>query len=181
MSSQSRFKLGPVEKPKRKRAKPLPVGVRRQIKQMLLDGKTVAQIKLRFKRYDPTDSQIDGIKYSRCKLVNEPRKDSYDAPGQSEPIRKSSDVMWLMRDQLLQALNDLYENNFANAGKRFSGLNVAALINVRITKASIVSALGRRDADVIAAIVKRYEPAATEEDVIRIYRESVDKVQHDAE
>lgn len=164
-------------KPPRKVRKPLPIKVRREIKIMLDEGKPISQIKLRFKRYDPTDAQINGIKYGRTKTVKTPRSDSHDSPvGADAPIRKSNDAVALIRDGLVEALNQLAVRTRVTPEDRIELLKDASLVNQRTTRASLVNSMGRRDAEVILEIIRMYEANATEEEAIAIYKQAVDIV-----
>jgi len=164
-------------KPPRIRAKSLPIKVRREIKKMLDEGIPVSQIKLRFKRYEPTDSQINGIKYGRTKTVKTPRSDSHDSEvGADMPIRRSNDAVALIRDGLVGALNDLAARTRITPESRIELLKDASLVNQRTTRASLVNSMGRRDAEVILEIIRMYEPNATEEEAIATYRQAVDIV-----
>jgi len=182
-----RFELKPVKtprpgkprkdgKPARIRAKTLPLGVRRTILDMIDEGKTVAQIKQRFKRYSPTKAQIDSIRYGRTKTVKTPRTDSNNYP-HSEPVQRSNDANVLIRDGLVEALNVLNRRTAKNPDARIETLRDASLINQRVTRSSLMSNMGRRDADVILEIIRMYEHTATEADAITIYKQALDRVQ----
>lgn len=161
-------------KPPRVISKKLPLAVRRGIKKMLDEKKTFAQIKLRYARYRPTDHQVRDVKYGRVKLVATPRRDAYDSPTQTEKIRRSSDPIHMLREGLIDALNDLDGRPGYKPEDRIDMLTKASLVNQRVTAASLVTAMGRRDAEVILAIVRLYEPNATEDDAIRIYKQAVE-------
>lgn len=164
-------------KPPRVSNKPLPLQVRREIKRMLDDGATMAQIQLRYKRYKPTVSQIQAIKYGQVKLVATPRSDSHRSEiGADSPIRKSNDAIALIREGLVDALNALQVRTRMTPEDRIETLKDASLINQRVTRASLVNAMGRRDADIILEIIRMYEPNATEENAIAIYRQAADIV-----
>jgi hypothetical protein len=164
-------------KPPRVRRKALPIKVRREILKMLGEGIPVSQIKLRFKRYEPTDNQINAIKYGRTKTVKTPRSDSYDSEiGADTPIRRSNDAVALIRDGLVGALNDLAARTRITPENRIELLKDASLVNQRTTRASLVNSMGRRDAEVILEIIRMYEPNATEEEAIATYRQAVDIV-----
>ena len=165
--------------PASEKSKALPLKVRRDIKRMLIDGSTVAQIQLKYKRYKPTKAQIDAIKYDRVKLVSEPRIDAYDYP-QDTKIRRYSDINEGIRDQLLDAVN-LLETNTKKALEKLEGLTYISLVNQRLTRASVVSALGRRDANTVLAIIRMYEPNVTEEQAIAIYRQAQTQMKNDDE
>ncbi len=164
-------------KPPRAVRKPLPIKVRREIKLMLDAGTPVSQIKLRFKRYDPTDAQINNIKYGRTKTVATPRSDSHHSTvGAESPIRRSNDAVALIRDGLVEALNALAARTRVTPEDRIELLKDASLVNQRTTRASLVNSMGRRDAEVILEIIRMYEPNCTEEEAIAIYKQAVDIV-----
>jgi hypothetical protein len=187
MSSTGRFetkKVRPKNNPgrPRKNGKParaqrasLPLKVRREIKRMLNDGATVAQIQLAYKRYRPTAGQIAGIKYGRVKLVSTPRTDAdVSLDGTDTPIRTGKTVTELLDEQLLTTLEDMGTRGGILPGDRAFMLEKLSRVDRHIKSSRLESALGRRDAAVIAEIVRMYVPAATDEDVVQIYRQAVE-------
>ena len=161
--------------PPRSTRKPLPMAVRRDIKRMLMDGATVAEIKLKHKRHAPTSGQIQAIKYGRVKLVTEPRADAYNAPGMTAPLRRVTDIVVGIREGLLDTLNDLDNGSSVKAKKRIEVLLSVSLINQRNQRAGLVNAMGRRDADVILTIIRMFKQKCTEEEAIKIYMEAVER------
>lgn len=161
--------------PPRKRKPALPLKVRRGIKEMLGEGKTRAQIKLKYKRYNPTDSQINAIKYGRVKLTAEPRTDAHDSPvGAEQPVHTGKTVTELLKDNLLTNLEDMQTRSNILPGDRAFMLEKLARVDRHIKSSELESALGRRDSAVIAALVRMYEPSATDEDIVRIYKQAVE-------
>ena len=185
-----RFKLGKVKRnppgrphadgtPARTRKKALPLSVRRDIKRMLNDGATTAEIKLRHKRHSPTKAQIDAIKYERVKLVSEPTANSYDSPKQTQPIHKYKDPWEALEAAFLDASNSLACGALAAAEEKKYVLLGLTLAGNRLQRNSLVNNMGRRDADVLLAIIRMYEPNATQEDAIKIYKQALALVQRD--
>jgi hypothetical protein len=187
---KERFKLEPVNKnpegrprkdgsPARKRKRSLPMTVRRDIKRMIQDNATVAEIKLKHKRYAPTTSQIDAIKYGKVKLVSEPRSDSFESPKQTGRIRKYDDPVAAMREVLVNVSNDLESRTGYTPEDSADILVRLSLVSMRLQKASLVNSLGRRDADVVLAIIRMYEPNATQDEAIQIYKQALATVQNE--
>jgi hypothetical protein len=189
--AKERFKVGFVAnrragrprndgKPPRVRKAALPLAVRRGLLEMLQAKKTYAEIQLRYKRYKPTKSQIDGIKYERVKTVKEPRKDSFAAPPDADsPVLSSADVSDLLREQLLVGLNRLRVQTGVAADERISICERAARVDRHIKASQLERHLKNPDARIIAALVRRYEPEATDERVVTVYREELAKVQQE--
>lgn len=162
-------------KPARQRKKALPLKVRRGIKEMLGEGKTIAQIQLKYKRYKPTVHQINAVKYGKVKLTATPRKDSFDSPeGAEEPVRSGRTVTELLQSNLVTSLEDMEVRTGLTPQDRSFMLEKLARVDRHIKSSQLESALGRRDSSVIAALVRLYEPNATDEDIVRIYKQAVE-------
>lgn len=181
--SSERFKLRKVKKanPPRQRAKKLPIKVRRKILELIDEGLTTAQIIVRCKRhrYTPTKAQVDAVRYGRVKTKATKRSDAHDSPeGATDPIRISNDPNHLIRERLIDALNVMHrKQTVKNAVDEIETLQAASLVNQRVTRASLMSNMGRRDAEVILEVIRMYDPTATESDAITIYKQAVDIVQ----
>jgi transcription initiation factor TFIIIB Brf1 subunit/transcription initiation factor TFIIB len=142
---------------------------------MLNEGKTIAEIQLRYKRYTPSVSQINGIKYGRTKLVTEPRADAYASlVDTDEPVRTGKTVTELLDNELLTALEDMGTRTGIMPGDRAAMLEKLSRVDRHIKSSRLESALGRRDAAVIAELIRMYQPAATDEEVVQIYRKAVE-------
>ena len=77
--------------------------------------------------------------------------------------------------QLHTALAQLDSEKKMSSLTRIAALDKLAKIRKTAQSIELERHLKRADADIIAAIIRRYEPEATSEDIIKIYREEIEK------
>lgn len=88
------------------------------------------------------------------------------------------DAGWDVRQHLeyeaMKILDELPKKRI-NAIERAKIINMVARIQKQLKEQEIESHIKRADAQVIARIIRRFMPAATETDVIKIFREELDR------
>lgn len=157
-------------KPPRQRKPPLPWSIRPQIKQMLDDGATYAQIQLKFKRHKVTRNQIDNLKHGKMKLFKTPRPDSAQYTEETpDSVKAPGTIPEKMETALHLAVDKLAKLN-KPAGDTINLLHKSAQTFKNIQAMKLVSKLGRRDAETIITLVRLFEPDATEEQCIEYYK-----------
>lgn len=96
---------------------------------------------------------------------------------QSKIIAKELDQIEALRSQLNFVLAELENNTSMVISSRIDLLYKVMRIRVHLQDLEIESHIKRVDADVIAMIVRRFQPAATSDDIIKIYTEEFHKWQ----
>lgn len=158
-------------KPLRTRKAPLPWAIRPRIKKMIDDGATPAMIMLKFKTHKPTRQQIDAIRNGRMKLYKAPRKDSFEISASPGDVLYEGTIPDKIEYALHRAMDDIKDSTHA-APNRFAMLTKAGQIYKSVISMRLMSRLGRRDAEVIVALVRLFVPDATEEAVIGYYKQA---------
>jgi len=179
---------------KRKNNSPLPIGVRQQIRKWLNAGKQYDEIKRLLKPMNVTTNQIANIATRRVKLKNTKREDAgkkrvpfsvdkkvrreISATKKQMRINQSVELPFeqRMRTALSEALTDL-ENSKLQVDDRITNLRNLSIIDERLHEREIESHLKRYDAQLIKALIRRFIPEVTDEDVLKIYREELAKMQ----
>ena len=166
--------------PPRERAKSLPIKVRREIKKMLLAGDSVATIQYRYRRYQPSYTQIDNIKRGRTKTVKTKRSDAHDNPaGADVPVTSGKSITELLREGLLTSLEGVNMREGMKPADRIALLEKASRVDRHVKASELEAHIKRADARIIAAVIRRYEPEATDARIVAIYREELAKIQQD--
>ncbi len=83
----------------------------------------------------------------------------------------------LIEDIYLDCIKELHIESQLSPSTKIPLLEKLANIKKIIQHTTLENHLKRADAEIIARIIRRYEPEATNEDVIRIYREEYEKWQ----
>lgn len=96
---------------------------------------------------------------------------------QSEFMADSIDQIAVLKKQLNFILAELENNQKLVLSARIDMLYKAMRIRVHIQQVELESHLKRADADVIAMIIKRFLPDATDDQIIKIYTEEYQKWQ----
>jgi hypothetical protein len=90
---------------------------------------------------------------------------------------ESSNPIDLINQQLHFGLAELTKDSKMGASERIKLLESSTKITKDLQHISLKNHLKRADADIIASLVRRYEPNATDDEVIKIYYEEVAKCQ----
>jgi hypothetical protein len=176
-------KVPPKVEPQPKKAKraALPIAVRREIRRMLNDKVPMSQILLKFKKYGLIKDDVYRVRAGRVKLDYTPRVDKghkYGArtlperEGIAAPTDSGLTVQQLIDDAIKTTMEDLRIKISIDPIER--GATVERIQRVRRHQQalSITGHLKDADAMLIAQIVRRFKPDATDEEIVLIYRES---------
>ncbi len=137
---------------------------------MVNDGVPISQILLKFRRHKVTRQQVDSIRTGRMRIVKSVRRDSLDySDATVGDILATGTIPDKMETALHRALDDLQETK-RPAAERFTMLAKAGQTYKNIVGMRLMSKLGRRDAEVIVALVRLFAPDASEEYVIECYK-----------
>ena len=91
-------------------------------------------------------------------------------------IASHADETSLMKRQTAYILAQIEVNDKMPVAQRTEILSKVARIKKLISEFELEAHLKRADAKIIAAIIRRFLPEATDEDVIKIYREELAKI-----
>jgi len=137
---------------------------------MLNDGASVATIQLKFRRHDVTRQQIADIKSGRMAIVKKTRPNSLDfSEATLADVIAPGTIPDKMEVLLHSALDDMRDTK-RPASERFAMLAKAGQTYKNVVSMRLMSKLGRRDAEVIVALVRLFAPQASEEQVIEYYK-----------
>lgn len=90
-------------------------------------------------------------------------------------LHDSTDEVELMKQQLQLCLNELEVNQKITVKVRLDLLYKASRIRQFVQSVELEAHMNRADAELIARIVRRYTPNASNDDVIKIYNEEIAK------
>jgi hypothetical protein len=149
----------------RPKAHALPISTQRTIAKYKEKNPKVSYVQLA-KMYNCTYEQA---REAHKRLERGDLKDRRGRPMRS--IHASGDVTGMFRTLIDTAVTALHEDTNISAIELVQMLDkVAGVLKIE-QQLSLTSHLKRADAVLIAALIRRYEPQATDDDVIRIYRE----------
>lgn len=94
---------------------------------------------------------------------------------QSRYLAGSTDDLELLRKQFSFCVAELENDNSMAIASRIDLLNKIIRIKVYIQSVELQGHIKRTDAELIARIIKRFIPNATNEDIIKIYQEEFEK------
>ncbi len=95
---------------------------------------------------------------------------------QSKVIANDIDQVDVLKKQLNFCLAELENNNALALASRIDLLYKAMRIRVHLQSVELESHLKRADSDLIANIVRRFMPEATDDEIIKIYNEELAKL-----
>jgi hypothetical protein len=82
----------------------------------------------------------------------------------------------IMREELKNIIAKLMVDSEMESTSKLQLLNMASTIKVKLQKVSMQNHMRDLDARTVAAIIRRYEPNASDEDIIKIYKEERKKL-----
>jgi len=94
-----------------------------------------------------------------------------------EKIRENKSPEDIIKSQYHTALAGLESDRQIPAIDRINALEKLARTRKLLQSVELTEHIKRADADVIGAIIRRYNPDATDEDIIKIYKEELAKIQ----
>lgn len=124
------------------------------------------------KRFNCTYNQArNAIKQYDAGMFNRDRPPKKDLSN----ILKNNTTEELLKKQYDKALAQLEVDDGIMAADRISYLDKLANINKSLQQVSLQNHLKRADAEVIARIIRRYEPEADDARIIAVYREEMER------
>jgi len=145
---------------------------------MLVDGYTTVQILHRFEKAGVTKYDVANVRHGRVATTYKPRADkgtkkirggTASVAESSKPVTSGKSVTELLSEGVLQALEKMRIQENIDPATRLKSLNDAARVERHIKATEIDAYLKRDDAGVIAALVRIFEPEATDSDVVKYY------------
>jgi hypothetical protein len=124
--------------------------------------------------YDQARSAVMDYKSGKLNVKNVKKVKS-----NSSEIKDKYTTEELFDSQFHQALADLEAAEDMNVLERINALEKIAKIRKALQSVRLEAHLKRADADIIAAIIRRYDPDASDERIIEIYKEEVEKLRNE--
>lgn len=90
-------------------------------------------------------------------------------------ILKTQNDETVFKEQYNMALAQLSDEKIATSGERIKLLDQLVGIRKVLQQIELEGHIKRADAGIIKAIIRRYEPNASDDDIIKIYREELEK------
>lgn len=128
-------------------------------------------------------SELFNVSYEQARRsIIDYKKGKYSRPGERGKCKKAKDIMEesspdeIFESQFHLSLALLESEASIGAIDRINALEKIAKIRKSNQSIELERHLKRADAGVVAAIVRRYEPEATNERIIVVYREEFEKL-----
>lgn len=124
--------------------------------------------------FNVTYSQVrTAISLGKKGLIGEPVQRSQ---GKAKAIAEASDFNSLFDSQIMNAIASLEANPDLDAVSRIEALNKIMMAQKARQSVALQAHLKSADASIFAALVRRYEPSASDDRVIEVYREIVEEL-----